>query len=76
MGEGGIETRTDIQYPHMVDRSAAAGDLDKRQRGQAAEQTDGVSGWPARLRGISGVLAPPSIMAAAEISDNGCRLCF
>ena len=76
MGEGGVETGTDIQYAHVVDRSAAAGDLDTRQRGQAAEQTDSVSRWPARIRGISGVLAPPSIMAAAELSDNGCRLRF
>jgi len=39
-------------------------------RGRGGKQHS-ISGWPARLRSISGVLAPPSIMAAAEVYDNG-----
>lgn len=70
-GEGRIEERSNIQNANMVDGSSATGDFDQRQRGKAAESTDSISGWPARLCSISGVLAPPSIMAAAELFDNG-----
>jgi hypothetical protein len=55
----------------MVNRSPATG-AHNQGRNEEEEFTYSVSGWPARFRCIPGVLAPSSIMAAAELYDYGC----